>query len=620
MATRTFIDGGKQAITFNNDTEPVAVYVDGELQQNVSFVPQLAQGTGTVSYDSEYKKNHIDIEMQGTTSQKQYQGYQQVGFKDFTNSYTDTDGNVLNVECKDGIITLNGKTNKLVSFTLNYLNMTNRVLKAGTYTFASSWVREAGTNGVFGNTGGCDCRFDVASGSPIYSYFGQRTVITFETDVTVGYFQPYINFSNGQEFINAKFAIGVFKGDVPTADFPPYEPYVGGIPSPNPQYPQEIENANNEGMNVTLHGDNLLNKEKFLLGALKNETEFSIYGANVLSNTNVNAMLKPNTKYTLSYEVEGVVGMPDGATVVKGQGFSFVNNANQSQYFATMGRKIANEGETYTYSTTFTTPSTLYGDLYSLYLYSGRYSLNGVNTLATCIIRNVQIVEGAEAKPFQPYFREEISIPTSVEVDNGDGTTKTVDLPFTIYDKLIVNRVANTVTYAKKSGIKVFTGTEGFSAGTSNDNDLYNYKIELYRIGFNQTTSNGYCSHFTPVTLADYSEKYDVCFDVTDAFGDTNIYFLYDKLDNNVTTAKNMFKSWVAEQYNAGTPLTIVAEYEEVEPIDITQSSLAQSLLNLATQNQTNYFEISSNEKAPQVPIKINYAKWGELVENNNNT
>ena len=35
-----------------------------------------------------------------------------------------------------------------------------------------------------------------------------------------------------------------------------YEPYVGGIPSPNPQYPQEIENANKEGMSVVLHGDN----------------------------------------------------------------------------------------------------------------------------------------------------------------------------------------------------------------------------------------------------------------------------------------------------------------------------------------------------------------------------
>ena len=61
MAIVTKIDGGKQAITFNNDTEPCAVYVDGELQENVSFVPQLAQGAGVVSYASEYKKNHIDF-------------------------------------------------------------------------------------------------------------------------------------------------------------------------------------------------------------------------------------------------------------------------------------------------------------------------------------------------------------------------------------------------------------------------------------------------------------------------------------------------------------------------------------------------------------------------------
>lgn len=465
MATRTIIDGGKQAITFNNDTEPVAVYVDGELQQNVSFVPQLAQGTGSAQYTSEYKKNHIDIEMQGTTSQKQYQGYNPFKFKDFTTSKTDSDGNVITLEMKDGIATIDGISNVFTTLNIPYtrLAVPSPTFKAGTYTFTPYYYREQGqkTMGADWNLGG-------------YAYSGYTGLATktFENDFVYNACHLYIN--PNTEFKDYKFAPAIFEGTYTSLDeLPPYESYVGGIPSPNPQYPQEIENANKEGMSVTLHGDN---------------------------------------------------------------------------------------------------------------------------------------------------FREEIAIPTSVEVDNGDGTTKTVDLPFTIYDKLIVDRVANTVKYKKKSGVRVFTGTEGFTASTSNDNDLYNYRIELYKIGFNETTSNGYCSHFTPVPRADYSKKYDVCFNVTDAFGDASIYFLYDKLDNDLFTARDMFKSWVAEQYNAGTPLTIVVEYEEVEPIDITQSSLAQSLLNLATQNQTNYFEITSNEEAPQVPIKINYAKWGELVENNNNT
>ena len=45
-----------------------------------------------------------------------------------------------------------------------------------------------------------------------------------------------------------------------------YEPYTGGQPSPNPDYPQEIESAGVEsaGIAVTVHGKNLLNFEEFL--------------------------------------------------------------------------------------------------------------------------------------------------------------------------------------------------------------------------------------------------------------------------------------------------------------------------------------------------------------------
>ena len=173
------------------------------------------------------------VEIAGNTSQKQYQGYQQIGFKDFTNSYTDTDGNVLDVEVKDGVVTLNGKTNSRLIFTFDYTNMTNRVLEAGTYTFTGAWVREAGENGIIGNGGGGEFRYDnIETQASTYAAFGERTVITFESNVRIGYIKPSL--TTNQDLVNAKFAIGVFKGDVATADFPPYETYVGGIPSPNP--------------------------------------------------------------------------------------------------------------------------------------------------------------------------------------------------------------------------------------------------------------------------------------------------------------------------------------------------------------------------------------------------
>lgn len=37
----------------------------------------------------------------------------------------------------------------------------------------------------------------------------------------------------------------------------PYEPYVGGIASPNPEYPQEIKSSGNDGLSATIKGANL---------------------------------------------------------------------------------------------------------------------------------------------------------------------------------------------------------------------------------------------------------------------------------------------------------------------------------------------------------------------------
>ena len=149
-------------------------------------------------------------------------------------------------------------------------------------------------------------------------------------------------------------------------------------------------------------GYNLLNKEEFTNSALRNETQLSIHGSIVMSAEKVNTMLKPNTKYRMSFEVEGVSGIKDGGTIQVGQGFLFVVGAT-SNWLWIRSNKIANEGEVYNAWATFTTPADFYEKNYQLYVYTGTYLYENVTYRATCIIRNVQIVEGTEAKPYEPY-------------------------------------------------------------------------------------------------------------------------------------------------------------------------------------------------------------------------
>ena len=71
---------------------------------------------------------------------------------------------------------------------------------------------------------------------------------------------------------------------------------------------------------------------------------------------------------------------------------------------------------------------------------------------------------GNTAKPYQPYFREEISIPTSVEVD---GTTVELNMAsismtdtsgtYTATDYLTVDKFSNKVLYHQNVGKKTLT-------------------------------------------------------------------------------------------------------------------------------------------------------------------
>ena len=77
-----------------------------------------------------------------------------------------------------------------------------------------------------------------------------------------------------------------------------YEPYCGGIPSPNPDYPQQIKNVRGNA-NVKIQNKNLFDSSN-LINWYVNYSEPVGYSSNIYCGINQFFKLKPNTSYTIS--------------------------------------------------------------------------------------------------------------------------------------------------------------------------------------------------------------------------------------------------------------------------------------------------------------------------------
>lgn len=350
-----------------------------------------------------------------------------------------------------------------------------------------------------------------------------------------------------------------------------------------PEFPATIKSASN-GIKIVVHSENLLNKEDFISSALREEKIYTGYGNDCLNTQTVQNIIKKGVTYTISYDVEGIEDLTNVESVSNGCGFMFWDKNLKRSVWSRCNKYPKLKGEIIHYHYTFQVPTDFEG--LRMLVYEYRLKINGVTSAKSCIIRNVQIVEGAEAeeKPFQPYFKEEIVLPSSVTIDG-----KETPLPLTIYDRLIVDGAGKRVIYEKRSGVREFKGTEAFSVGTFN-NDSFAYKIELSRLGFKESTGNGYSTHFIPKPSTEIANRGDACFEYS-SFGEKNVCFLYGTLGysyKDMLLAENDFKAWLATQYEAGTPVTVVVEYKEPEMIDITNTDFGKSLLSLSLEQGKN--------------------------------
>jgi hypothetical protein len=223
--TKTFISKGYSetsvpTIVYKDDCEPCAVYVNGERQDNISYIPKVNEGVSSVQYKSEYKNNLRTLQIEGNTEQ------------DVTTSTT-------------------------IPFDLNGFVETDGGLLVITNDDTARNVEWARWNEPIPLSSKGKYRLD-------YQYNG--TLTTSELNVVIAYTaEDFANktgsykviYPNSEDvFVDQSFYIGTINpnGTIDTFYWVSYIQamyqdatisFIDGFDSPTPEYPQEIKSCNN---------------------------------------------------------------------------------------------------------------------------------------------------------------------------------------------------------------------------------------------------------------------------------------------------------------------------------------------------------------------------------------
>lgn len=504
--------------------------LDKDLSASKMAIEELADKKITKFYASNLGENHLedsdngkiqDMFIYGRSEQKQYKGYNLL--KD-ENVIVFNDGNYI---CSNQ----------------KYLNEgTIEIVTGETYTFSLGVV----------STDGQIKLFDDSNNLIKSIYISNKRIFTFivpENVVSMSYYAKITTDSTASlEKAKAMLIVG--------SEELAYEPYVGGIPSPNPDYPQEIRNVLNPS--VMICGKNLIQCEDGKEYKLSDTTNNFI---GVMVNYSGKINTQKGKKYTISFEYEtsnpGIFCLNAFQKVITGNLLAKDNNIKSGK------NKIA---------VTFVAE----GIIKKGWLYI-QFRRTIQDELFEITIRNIQIEEGEECTEYEPYKEQEVSFPYTLNaIPVSSGGNITIDGQQYISDYIDVE----SKKLIKMTDSIILKGTENWKKSTSIDGD----KFTLVTKGTTAMKEFGYCTHFSLVngytnTIGKiYRNAYSGTVQIVINFGD------YGK-----TTLED-FKNWLS---NNNVTLTYV-RYDKSE-INLTDKEF-NSFKNLQTYYPITNICISSEQ------------------------
>ena len=289
-----------------------------------------------------------------------------------------------------------------------------------------------------------------------------------------------------------------------STDLLPYEPYTGGIPSPNPDYPQEITNVGENGIKIKQSGKNLLNVP----------AEYTILSTEAYKKVPIS--LKANHTYTIKI---GQINTDN--TDVTSVLFNFIYNkveiSNSYTYV-----KLSDLKGTYT-------PAS---DVDAVFIYSGDSYAQGAKTNTT--YKNLMIYEGIEDASYEPYH-EPIITPINLQ---GNILSKVRD----VKDILKINRNGE-VEIKKNIGKVILDGTEKLSLSGATTDEILAVALDISGAedGYGYSNYFVYSSTVKQNSITVYN----------------NGKFLRFCVNKNEFFNLEAFKAWVKSKYDEGNPVLV---------------------------------------------------------------
>lgn len=452
-----------------NQTDSLVNYLTTEVLEDI--LPHTSDsGTGDL-YLEDSVKYKIKMELNPSEIQQTtYNGYNLLNLTDGTYSNNGVDAVVTN-----GVVTLSGtaSANAFIDIPVAPdLTWTN----TETYTVSAFNSSTASVNIRINTSGTFDTQLNATNKTNTFTYGNEANMTTNKIILRV---------QSGASLSDFSFTPMIEIGSGSAT----YEPYVGGMPVPNPLYPQDIHVTSGKN-SITVCGKNLLDRSTcednkglvWVDGALFNETK---------SLTSDLIRVAPNQELVMSYKAgiffydknENYIGalQSDMTTIAKNNGAgATVNN--------------------------FTVPNI--DSIYYMKL-TFRTGANGGIDLTTV---NIQVENGSTATSYVPYQSQEYPIDLStMQVFYGNNDICKISTTDIVYENVIFKNTPDNKYYSQGNPdgeILINTGIVKY-VFNANDNWVQSgnyFELSLtdaigYNPNFGSIRHYAICSHFQDYSL-----------------------------------------------------------------------------------------------------------------------
>ena len=348
-------------------------------------------------------------------------------------------------------------------------------------------------------------KFKLVDGIKINGTLGEKTVITtFTTPSDLSVFTHVATRISRHTEITFKDLM-IVEGTYTAETFPEYESY-----KPlSPDYPQDIKNAGDDGVEIEIRGKNLLNPDVSLT---------TVKG--VVAQTN--AYRGVNISQYLGRDMTLNIRLKENKTVPEGVYFGIGHTGNITATSISADWLIL-KGEIKDTSATITAKTTV-ADC-AIIVYDSKEANWNAMFDAFDIMFEIDTLIPSE---YEPYVElQTITIPSSVTKDNGE----VVDLRFAKVDDtadyLLIDSITKSVKYVQNIGFYEFDGNEKIIRSSVVLDNVYRHYIESVHLDgdYKYNYDDGYCTHLT--RLSTTTDKEGFAIGINNAF----LYFFLNKTD-----------------------------------------------------------------------------------------